>query len=193
MCPLPFAAALSLCLTASYRLLQLGLYVCRLITGLMGGKIEVDSVKGAGSTFRFFIATQTPDDKGDIGKIVEVKPIIIEFPHVLVVEDNMINSRVIQRQLKKAGMTCETAFDGKQGLDAVVKSFQTDQRRFNCVLVRPPSALVRPHFVVRLTHAITDCCRWIARCPSCRARRPCRRFAGSRLPARFPLGPLSLP
>jgi hypothetical protein len=73
-------------LLAALATLQLGLYVCRLITGLMGGKIEVDSVKGAGSTFRFFIATQTPDDKGDIGKIVEVKPIIIEYPHVLVVE-----------------------------------------------------------------------------------------------------------
>jgi CheY-like chemotaxis protein len=57
-------------------------------------------------------------------------------------KDNMINSRVIQRQLKKAGMTCETAFDGQQGLDAVVRSYEDGQRRFNCVLVsHPVSAL----------------------------------------------------
>lgn len=72
------------------------LYVCRLITGLMNGRIEVDSVKGEGSTFRFFIECTTPDEAGDIGQTVDVKPIVIQFPHVLVVEGELLNCTIAQ-------------------------------------------------------------------------------------------------
>lgn len=40
--------------------------------------------------------------------------------------------------------TCEVAFDGKQGVDAIVRSFQEGQKRFNCVLVRPIRASPPP-------------------------------------------------
>lgn len=32
-------------------------------------------------------------------------------------------------------MTCSVAYDGQQGLDAVVKSFVPGEKRFNCILV----------------------------------------------------------
>lgn len=72
------------------------LYVCRLITGLMNGRIEVDSVKGEGSTFRFFIECTTPDEAGDVGRTVDVKPIVIQFPHVLVVEGELLCCTIAQ-------------------------------------------------------------------------------------------------
>ena len=91
----------------------------------MGGRIEVASEHGKGSTFRFFIQTRTaqtqrriherensgqrpPLKKRHTGKAT-VKATGPK-PHVLIVEDNLINQTVLNRQLKHVGLTTEGEF-----------------------------------------------------------------------------------
>lgn len=93
----------------------------------MGGRIEVASEHGKGSTFRFFIETRTSNTQkrihdrsnsndapsksrpplkkrhtGGKGQVVTGPK-----PHVLIVEDNLINQTVLMRQLKHVGLTTE--------------------------------------------------------------------------------------
>jgi hypothetical protein len=83
---------LTICLRASF---------LQVITGLMNGRIEVDSVRGEGSTFRFFVqssipaANQAPDPTVARSSIsAKMRPL-----KVLIVEDNAVNARVLTRQL----------------------------------------------------------------------------------------------
>jgi hypothetical protein len=96
----------------------------------VGGRIEVASEHGKGSTFRFFIKARTsqtqkrihdrsnsnettsgkagsgsrpPLKKRHTGKMMGAGP----KPHVLIVEDNLINQTVLMRQLKHVGLTTE--------------------------------------------------------------------------------------
>lgn len=82
----------------------------------MGGRIEVSSVKGAGSTFRFFVRADLPlpepestsSDPPSLSRNSSAAQ--VEKLHVLVVEDNIVNQKVLRRQLVKAGYTCEGEF-----------------------------------------------------------------------------------
>jgi hypothetical protein len=95
----------------------------------VGGRIEVASEHGKGSTFRFFIETRTSKtqtrihDRSQSGSSVDNGPsnrprptmkkrnthkgITGPKPHVLIVEDNLINQTVLMRQLKHVGLTTE--------------------------------------------------------------------------------------
>lgn len=96
----------------------LGLFVCRKITELMGGRIEVASEHGQGSTFRFFIQVRTCQTqkrgRDEVSRVVEPaakkrneRGQVGPRPHVLIVEDNLINQTVLMRQLRHLGLTCE--------------------------------------------------------------------------------------
>ena len=92
-----------------------------LILAIVGGRIEVASEHGEGSTFRFFIAaracqTQKRTAESEVSgvralsrKRANGKNSIVETakPHVLIVEDNLINQTVLMRQLRHVGLTCE--------------------------------------------------------------------------------------
>lgn len=98
----------------------LGLFVSRSLCHNLGGRIEVDSTFGQGCCFRFFIrvtAAQRPVQAAE-----DVPPSVLtprRPAHVLVVEDNPINLKVLLRQLQKAGITCDAATDGLQGLNKI--------------------------------------------------------------------------
>jgi len=89
----------------------LGLFVCRKITELMGGRIEVASEYARGSVFRFFVETRA-------GTTVTPRPrAYVPAPmskdarrRILIVEDNVINRTVLQRQLKHVGFVPECEF-----------------------------------------------------------------------------------
>lgn len=104
----------------------LGLFICKKITELLGGQIEVQSQVGVGSTFRFHIKARTiapPVPKSAIVPIVvplsspplATKPVMESF-RVLIVEDNAINQMALKRQLTKAGLKCDTADNGQEAL-----------------------------------------------------------------------------
>jgi CheY-like chemotaxis protein len=100
--------------------------VTRRLTELMGGRIEVDSKLGEGSVFRFFIKVSKIAASSELAApISEIPikgklspPVMTKRPmRILIVEDNDINRKVLNKQLTKAGCTTSLAVNGQEGLE----------------------------------------------------------------------------
>ena len=104
----------------------LGLSICNAYVKLMGGKIQVESTYGVGSTFHVIVRQ----------KVLEAEPMDMEFVHhnlpsnremhirnqkILVVDDNMVNRLVAEGLLKSYGASVDTADGGRSGIDACTK------------------------------------------------------------------------
>jgi len=97
----------------------LGLSLCRQISQLMKGDIEVHSVLGEGSTFTARIVVGNGDAKQVSSSIQGAELASIEGMKVLVAEDNPTNRKVIQMLLMKLGVEVTVVDDGQQLLDCV--------------------------------------------------------------------------
>ena len=93
----------------------LGLAICRRLVARMGGHIDVESVPGQGSTFRFSVDLPRCDPP-----IPEVTPEVdtrsVAGLRVLVAEDNPVNRTVVRRQLDLLGVESVLAVDGEDAL-----------------------------------------------------------------------------
>lgn len=89
----------------------LGLFVCRKITELMGGRIEVatEYTCTRGSVFRFYVKTRPCVAKVKTTRTPTAGPGAYAL-RVLIVEDNMINRTVLQRQLKHVRLKPDCEF-----------------------------------------------------------------------------------
>ncbi|TIA42168.1 hypothetical protein D6C78_01249 [Aureobasidium pullulans] len=104
----------------------LGLFISRTLVELQGGEIGVASTAGKGSRFAFFIkahksappSTQNGDPMSRIPSPSAhvLKPGKIPVS-VLIVEDNAVNQRVLEKQLSKKGYICYVANHGQDALD----------------------------------------------------------------------------
>ncbi len=104
----------------------LGLAIARKICQKMGGDISVQSRVGSGTTMTVTIDTELPltaastDDSeaaSQVGPVPEAE-IAFENLRVLVVEDNLLNSRLVVLLLEKLGCQCRTARDGVEAVAA---------------------------------------------------------------------------
>jgi len=106
----------------------LGLAITRQIVQMMGGQIEVESQYGVGSQFSFEINVPVAQDwamsstKTEQGKIINY---VGTRKKVLVVDDKMVNRKVIAEVLSPLGFELAEAENGQLGLEQYER-FQPD-------------------------------------------------------------------
>ena len=109
----------------------LGLSLCRQITHLMGGDIEVASKLDEGSTFSAHIVVQkTESDRNYLSSELS-EGVVISGMKVLVAEDNPTNRKVIEMLLRKLKVEVSVVDDGQQLLDCI-DSFAPDLVLMDC-------------------------------------------------------------
>jgi CheY-like chemotaxis protein len=104
----------------------LGLFISKSLATLQGGAIGVASDPDVGSTFAFFVSARkaTPPP----GQSLKIRPgpqrtLSTEDAmrrmklNILIVEDNLVNQKVLKKQLAKFGWNISVAGDGQQALD----------------------------------------------------------------------------
>ena len=97
----------------------LGMSLSNDLLKLMNSKLEVSSTLGKGTVFYFDVSLKKAGQKirKDVSK--KIKVALSNNPeniHVLVVEDNKINQKVVERLLSKLDITCDIATNGKEGV-----------------------------------------------------------------------------
>lgn len=97
----------------------LGLSLCRQITHLMGGGIEVTSKLDEGSTFSACIVVQKTESDRDQYSLGLSEGVVISGMKVLVAEDNPTNRKVIEMLLRKLEVEVSVVDDGQQLLNCI--------------------------------------------------------------------------
>jgi signal transduction histidine kinase/ActR/RegA family two-component response regulator len=101
----------------------LGLAITRSLIKIMGGQIRVESRLGEGSTFSFSLKADLVVGRQDPPVTLQAPGRKVELPdgamNILVVEDNPVNSRFVERLLVKMGHRVTVAVNGRLGVEAV--------------------------------------------------------------------------
>lgn len=147
----------------------LGLFLSRSLSELQGGEIGVFSAgEGSGSTFAFYIKSTrvapVPADDIDIPHCDRPSAIrklsLSNSISVLVVEDNVLNSKVLTQQLKKRNYEVHTAYDGGEALEFIkTTNHWRDNREGPSISVILMDAVSTPerHSECNLTCAYRKC------------------------------------
>jgi len=107
----------------------LGLSICKSLVESMGGRIGVRSKEGVGSTFWFELPFEryikpasigVQSKKRCTGDNIDLRS--IKKLNVLVAEDDKVNQKVVLRMLQRLGHTVVIAQNGKEALDAVIRT-----------------------------------------------------------------------
>jgi len=95
----------------------LGLTICSRLVELMGGRIWVESKQDMGSSFHFTVRLPRSNvEKRDHGELLANE---LGGLHVLVVDDNETNRRILEKMLKNWQMTTVTADGAQYALQAM--------------------------------------------------------------------------
>ncbi|KAF2830357.1 hypothetical protein CC86DRAFT_343007 [Ophiobolus disseminans] len=120
----------------------LGLYISRELTEMQGGRIGIKSSDGIGSTFAFYtkarrqemarterhapqLARTAPAVRPvNPGNVVDTTtPPIVSIYSILLVEDNLLNQKVLAKQLTKTGCNVRVSNNGGEAIDAVLRMY----------------------------------------------------------------------
>jgi CheY-like chemotaxis protein len=108
--------------TRQYGGTGLGLTISKKLSEMMGGSVHATSIVGIGSTFTLELHLRhekAPKTTDSPAKIVELT--WRSKPNILVVEDNVINQKLILKFLKKIGLDAQLAENGQEALDVIKK------------------------------------------------------------------------
>jgi CheY-like chemotaxis protein len=123
----------------------LGLFIARLLSRLQGGEIGVISKAGRGTTFAFYVKVRrvptphganlhafVPQLNMPVGSHSDDSPSVLTDDtmrlkepsdvSILIVEDNLVNQRVLKQQLVREGFAVSVANHGVECLDLIKKS-----------------------------------------------------------------------
>lgn len=102
----------------------LGLTISRQLAELMGGSLHVESVEGEGATFWFTVVLEKQSEAYCVIPVSEVcdelklrKIPIDKNIHILLVEDDIANQRVLSKILEKTGYKVDVANTGHEAID----------------------------------------------------------------------------
>ncbi|MGM0508872.1 MAG: response regulator [Fusobacteriota bacterium] len=112
----------------------LGLSISKQLAIFLGGDIELESKKGEGSTFRFYVNCKKASVDNTIknrSKLNNKKLLEkLKTKQILVVDDNDLNRKIINKMLMDNGLESQGAESGKEALE-ILKS----PKRFDLILL----------------------------------------------------------
>ncbi len=97
----------------------LGLTISKALAEHLGGRISFTSSPGAGSAFTFTATFTAATDARGAKRETDAASEAVEYAgaHLLVAEDNQINLQIIERILRRYGVTIESASNGREAVD----------------------------------------------------------------------------
>ena len=117
--------------TNKYGSSGLGMAITKNIVEMMNGKIEVDSIKGVGTTFTVTVTLMNSDKVDMASDDVEIKP---HEMSVLVIDDDPIACDHAKLILEKTGIAAETVLTGKEAIE-MVKLRHARREPYNLIIV----------------------------------------------------------
>jgi signal transduction histidine kinase/CheY-like chemotaxis protein len=108
----------------------LGLTICKRLVDMMGGELWVESVENQGSTFHFTLRLGLAS-----GVLAPSLPLVpLNGQHVLIVDDNATNRRILSEQLSALGLVV-TAADGARAALTELWRARAEARTFALIIL----------------------------------------------------------